>query len=237
MPDESTIVIEVIGEGETDLGPPSAVAELADKGVVPIFVRKLCGDPPTLRIKRKRVPFVQGKGGLTRKVQFAKLQAFNNRSAGMVFVVDTEGDDPGKHLDKLRAGRDAKMHDYPAAVGVAHPCIEAWLLAVPGAIAKAMGLPQVPILPEHPELLSAPQHDRKNNPKTVLADCAGVTSPVATKHSWKIAEEIRNFARLRERCPVGFATFADEIEARILPLFGPIAIPEEAQGAASDDPI
>jgi hypothetical protein len=124
MPDEATIVIEVIGEGKTDLGTPSVVAELPDKGVVPIFVRKLCGDPSTLRIKRKPMPSLQ-KGGLERKVQFAKRQAFDNGSAGMVFVVDTEGTDPLTHLGRLQAGRDIEKHDYPAAVGVAHPCIEA----------------------------------------------------------------------------------------------------------------
>jgi hypothetical protein len=236
MPDES-IVIEVIGEGETDVGSPSAVAELPDKGVVPIFVHRLCGDPTTLRIKRRRVASLQ-KGDLKRKVQFAKRQAFYNRSAGMVFVVDTEGDDPGKHLGKLQAGRDAEKHDYPAAVGIAHPCIESWLLAVPGAISKAMGLAQVPILQEGPEDLPAPRHDRSKNPKTVLASCAGITSSVvAAKDSWKIAEEIRDFARLRARCPVGFATFAEEVESRIRPLFGPLVIPGDSQAAAPDDPI
>lgn len=222
MPDEASVVIEVIGEGETDLGPPSDAAERPDQGVVPILLRKMCGDPTTLRVKRRRLAFLQERSrSLERKVKFAKRQAFYNRSSGVVFVVDTEGDDPAKHLGKLQSGRDESLPDFPAAVGVAHPCIEAWLLADAGAIVRAMGLGNAPPLPERPEELPAPRRDRGNNPKMVLAGCAGVARSVGAKHSSKIAEEIRDLDAIRSRCPLGFAPFAEEVESRIRPLFEP----------------
>ena len=48
------------------------------------------GDPTTLRVKSKPLPFLAGRT-LEQKVRFSKLQAYNNGSAGIVFVVDTGG--------------------------------------------------------------------------------------------------------------------------------------------------
>src|SRR5438309_8522462 len=47
MPEPKPIVIEVVGEGKTDIGPtaPEPKAEPPTVGVVPVILFKLCGEP------------------------------------------------------------------------------------------------------------------------------------------------------------------------------------------------
>ena len=104
------------------------------------------------------------------------------------------------------------------AVGVAHPCVEAWLLVDSLAIARALGLSNSVVVPSNPENLPAPHANRAHNPKTVLARCAE-RSAISSREATLIALAITDFAALRNRCPVGFEPFAQEIEERIAPLF------------------
>lgn len=210
-------VIEIFGEGKADVGKTTD-PELPKTGVVPILVYILCGHPASLRVKRKAGSFLQGKGW-TQKVKFAKRQAFYNGSAGVVFVLDTEGN-LKERIKELVDGRDAGLIDFPMAVGAAHPCIEAWLLADAKAIRKGMELGVTPHVPDEPEGLPAPQHDRKHNPKTELAKCAGQgKSELSAAEKDQIALALKDIALLCARCPLGFSPFAAEVEQRIRPIF------------------
>jgi len=218
---EGSVVIEVFGEGKTDVGhdpkpqPPR-------NGVVPILLHTLCGRPKAMLVIRHGIPFLQQKGGgkgLWQKVRFAKRQACYRRSHAAVFVADSEGAFKQKKAD-LEKGRDHELPNFPMAVGVAHPCIEAWLLADGRAIQRGLGLDGPPSVPQEPEALAAPCRDRRNNPKTVLARAAGAASgdlSVADKE--RIASEMNDPALVATRCPTGFAPFALEVEQHIHPLF------------------
>jgi hypothetical protein len=106
------------------------------------------------------------------------------------------------------------------AVGVAHPCIEAWLLTDAAAIRRALGLSATLDVPENPEELPAPSHDRKRNPKTELVRIAGsMKKELSTEEKDSIATAMNDMRLPRERCPRGFAPFADDVEDRIRPLF------------------
>jgi hypothetical protein len=213
MPSER--VVEIFGEGSTDVGPLSTQPVEPRHGVVVILTHKLCGEPFAMRVKPQHFAHLRGRG-LWQKVRFAKRQAvYNAGTAGVVFVVDTEGDE--KRIAELRRGRDHEFLDFPMAVGAAHPCIETWLLSDASAIRRAVGLNHQPQLPEQPEQLPAPLKDRRYNPKTELARVCGATAAAARKDS--IAFELRNLPLIRERCPIGFEPFAAEIELRIKPLF------------------
>jgi hypothetical protein len=216
---DGSITIEFIGEGRTDRGQRDATEE-DDSGVIVILTIKLCGSPASMRIKRRPIEFLPGKQ-LWQKVKFAKRQAYYNGSAGIVFVTDTEGEHPTQ-LHKLERGRDAELTDYPMAIGVAHPCIECWLLVDASAIRKALNLTANPALPESPELLPAPCKDQgKNpsNPKMALAHCAGLRSPLSSRQTTAIARAIRDLNSIEVHCPIGFAPFAEEVRARLRPLF------------------
>src|SRR4051812_9372623 len=114
----STLVLEICGEGKTDIGqtaPPGKtrpVPEPPTHGALPVLVHKLCGTPSSMRVLRRGLPYLAGKS-LAQKVKFVKQTAFYNQSAGAVFVVDTEGEHPGKKRAELEKGRDAAYPDFP----------------------------------------------------------------------------------------------------------------------------
>jgi hypothetical protein len=167
-------------------------------------------------VNTKRYAYLQGKG-LWQKVRFAKRQArYNKSTCGAVFVLDTEGDDGV--VQELTRGRDYELAGFPLAVGAARPCIESWLLVDSSAVRQTLGLDHLPELPEDPESLPAPSHNRTHNPKTVLTKL-GANSHI---HKDRIAQ-ILGLKAARKRCPLSFEPFAAEIETHIRPLFGSTA--------------
>jgi hypothetical protein len=221
------VVIEVIGEGKTDVGALKTAgrieAEQPTSGIVPVLLHNLCGRPTEMRVIRRSFADLQRKGGLDRKVLYAKVQAFYSGRDGVVFVVDTEGKKPDRKRKEMAEGRDEKLTDYPMAIGVAHPCIEAWLLADAPAIARGLGLSNVPQVPQEPEALPAPWKRSGNDLKIELARCAGQNNPLSSSDTTKIASAIEDPSVIERNCPLGFGPFAAEVRERIRPLFGPPA--------------
>lgn len=218
-------VIEIVGEGRTELGrgksPDEQKPTRPNQGVLPILVHSLCGRPDAMLVKCRKHSSLQGKTR-AQKVQFAKRQAMYNGSAGMVFVVDSDGDWKGR-IRELTDGRNREHPQYPAAVGVAHPCIEAWLLADATAVQQGLSLLNAPAVCDDPEKLPAPCRDRNKNPKTVLCDVAGKSAAsrqeISAQEKDRIATAMNDMNLLRTRCPRSFAPFADEVEKHISPLF------------------
>lgn len=167
-------------------------------------------------VVRRQYASLHGKGKTrAQKVHFAKRQALYNNSTGVVFLLDSEGDLKGRTRELIE-GRDRQYQEYPAAVGVAHPCIEAWLLADAAAVAEGLNLAKTPAVPAKPEELPAPCHDAKKNPKAMLREIAKRAISVSDKD--RIAA-IADISVLRQHCPLGFSPFADEVEKHIRPLF------------------
>ena len=170
-----------------------------------------------MRVRGLPMPFVQ-RGGFDRKVEFAKQEASYRKSDGLVFVIDTEGKHR-KAIKEVIAGRDRRYGELPTAVGVAHPCIEAWLLSDVTAIKTALQPSVDPSITDQPESLPAPCENRAHNPKTVLAGCAGRSGELTVSEKSAIAKQMRDMALVRSRCPKSFAPFADEVIRHIKPLF------------------
>jgi hypothetical protein len=215
---ENKIIIEVYGEGRTDVGM-DVRPEHPHRGVLPILLHSLCGRPNAMRVKCYGRPFLGQKGSLLQKVRFARRQSYYNRSNGAVFVVDSEGTFTEKNRE-LHKGRDLGPSGLPMAVGVAHPCIESWLLADAAAVRQGLKLSAVPSLPDKPEELPPPNKDRQRNPKTILAAIGGAQrQELSAADKDNIARNITDFNLVRARCPMSFAPFADEVETYIHPLF------------------
>jgi hypothetical protein len=210
---ENVIVLEIFGEGKSDFGKESAIGITPDQGVVPIIVHRLCGKPTTMRVKTKRYAHLQGKKSLWQKVWFAKRQAYYNQgTCGAVFVLDTEGDD--QVITNMAKGRDHGLPQFPMAIGAPRPCIEAWLLADSSALRLALALNRSPELPEDPESLPAPRVNRKQNPKTVLAE----HDANSQTQKDKVARRF-DLNTARQRCVRSFEPFAIEVEKHLRPLF------------------
>jgi hypothetical protein len=215
---EGSVVIEVYGEGKTDVGDDPS-PQVPTTGVVPILLHTLCGRPANMLVKRYGPLFLQRKGTLPQKVQFAKRQATYNRSAGAAFVVDSEGA-LKERMSDLTKGRRMETGDFPMVLGVAHPCIEAWLLADASAIRRGLDLTHNPEVPSEPEKLPAPRQDRRRNAKTELARAAGQSRrDLSATEKDRIGRGMSDMDLVRDRCPLGFAPFADEVEQHIGPLF------------------
>lgn len=207
------VVIEIYGEGATELG----MKESRFYGIIETLICKISGNPLNIAFQPGKIPAMQG-GGLYKKIIHAKRRISYGMVSGIVFVVDTEGEHP-KKLQEIKKGRDPCPNDFPMAVGVAHPCIEAWLLADAKAIHKGLELAECPNVPDQPEELPAPCQDRERNPKTELGKCTNSKRCLSAKDMSSIASKIKNLNIVRERCPKSFAPFADEVESRIKPLF------------------
>ena len=221
MTPDATTVIYIFGEGKTDIGQATE-PEPPDKGIVAILTHTLCGKPPGMRVQRRPIAMLEGKG-LWQKVRFAKHQA-HGRSAGAVFAKDSEGGTRELQQTKadLKKGRDSCLAKFPMAIGVAHPCIESWLLADGPAIRQTLKLPRTPTVPDKPEELPAPRQDSNDNPKEVLRKLAGATTKeLPAKEMDGIAKAMNDMDLMRKRCPLGFAPFADEVDEYISPLFSP----------------
>jgi hypothetical protein len=215
---DGNLLIFVFGEGKTDLGSSTA-PELPTKGVIPILVSTICGGPKRMRVQREPVAFLQGKG-LWQKVRCAKRKA--RSGDGAVFVVDSEGDHAlhRRKYDQMKKGRDAGLPEFPMAIGIAHPCIESWLLADATAIRRGLELPTTPGVPNEPELLPAPSENRDLNPKTILREASRTNQKeLSGREKDCITVAMNDLPLVRQRCPQGFAPFADEVENRIRPLF------------------
>lgn len=217
------LIIELIGEGRTDIGLVrggiDATPVKPEKGVLTVLLHRLCERPTSMWIIRRRYPSLIKKNSRAEKVKFAKIQAYENRHAGLVFVIDTEEDDLDKKRAELEAGRDMVNNGLPTVIGVAHRCIEAWLLSDPAAIARGMSLATIPACHPHPETLPAPNMNKSYNPKTELSRAAGVDRKVNSAEATKIALEISDLNAIEAACPLGFGPFAVEVRTHILPLF------------------
>ena len=137
-------------------------------------------------------------------------------------MIDSEGGDR-QRKEKWRAlngGRSRSTAATAVAIGVAQPCIEAWLLADATAIRRGLELSDTPAVPAEPELLPAPCEDDRQNPKRVLVKAAGVQQKeLSAKQKWRIAGAMNDMTLVRTRCPLGFDPFAAEVELHIAPLF------------------
>ena len=224
-PEPAPVVLEICGEGKTDIGASDVAPVPATGGVIPVLVRRLCVEPTTLRVKRKKYDFLQGKGQRWQKVWFFKRNASINGADGCVFVLDSEGDLPGVQ-EELERGRSHGYPDFPMAIGVAHPCIEAWLLSDASAVRQGLNITGArPVVPTAPETLPAPQQDRRHNPKTVLDALHPNRNDVNATEKTAIAERIV-FPVAESRCP-SFLAFAVDVRKRITAtLFRPAPPPE-----------
>ena len=72
---DSTVTLEVFGDGKTEIGSASDEPQPPDGGVVSILVHKLCGSPDNMLVKRKSHPFLRElRGKRWAKVRFAMNQ-------------------------------------------------------------------------------------------------------------------------------------------------------------------
>lgn len=225
-------VIDIVVEGKADGGFLNDKPEIPDKGIVTLFVHRLCHSSPHMRVRRLRVPFLLNCHKPWRRVLQAKDRAAIAKSAALVYVVDTESTD-GTVLNRLRKSHQTppkSKHDtFRAAIGFSHPCIEAWLLADALAICRGACVSSMPVTPGDPESLpGAPKNAPGKFYKRHLADLAKQdTDDLSAKTKWRIVNEIDDLQVVRTKCP-SFDHFATEVGTHLAPLFPPPVVEADA---------
>ncbi len=185
-----------------------------------ILLRRACGleaDTDELRVVPRSLLDFQRKRSLTQRVKLARRAASDFGHDGIAIVHDSEGHSPKSKRMEMEAGRDTERSSFPTVIGLAVPCLEAWLSADGTAIKRGLRLNERPTVPERPEEFrtgKAPGPHYKRH----LAQLAGAAKKdLSAIEKSKIAELI-DLTSLVEHCP-SFQAFADEIADRLAPLF------------------
>jgi hypothetical protein len=222
----------VISEGPHELGHKHDV--FLDDGelpALPILVRRLVEARvamsftcrPLKTVGKARVndivkTTVEARAaGLARKVLQGLTEAKIDGFDAVVVLIDRDGDPDSKRLVPLQRGRDSHWARIPVcAVGTAVETFDAWMIADPGAIEKAGG-DKSKHRPD-PEKLNGKEGTDKH-PKDWAAKIFGGGKGLGEAYA-TVAAHV-DIEHLRKSCPKGFAPFADDVRARILPAVNP----------------
>ena len=194
--------ILVVAEGEHELSvgrPDAALMTLVHRLLGDGFELSTCGK----RIRELSGHIHPGRGDrLGRKfigiIQYAERQGYH----AVVILMDHDGYD--SRPKSASFAQEATVISLPRAVGIAVRSFDAWFLADHAALSTVLRS-TVDKQPD-PETLSDP----KKRCQT-LNETANSCQPLRDVYSMVAA--ITNLQILRERCPIGFAVFAERVES------------------------
>ncbi len=194
----------IVSEGEHELGDDSL------EGALVTLVSRLLNLNENVSFERKKVssPEVrqhtqQGKGGRYEKralgwIRLAERDGYN----AIILVIDQDGDEERKQQFD-RAQDDLRL-SLPRALGVAIKTFDAWMLADEQALSGVLET-RIDSLP-NPESESDPKGRCKE-----LRDTAH--SQLSLREMYAAIAERTNMERLKDRCPNGFAPFAQRVRS------------------------
>ena len=230
-----------LGEGKHELGSTGVTDEPHPaSGFLFVLARKVCpdiGDDSihlswsnlSLIFKKEPRKKFDSREGLSKKVQYAIVQARRHDCAGTICVHDQDGDEARLvAMEKGRQAEIAKRDDgHRAVCALAVESIEAWLLGAPSAIAAVLQIDLNSIQkktkeysPSRVEELKETSEDQKKRPKKMLASIAKLKHRTAnTEFREEVAGEIdaNCLGELGKNCARGFKPFAEKLRAA----FGP----------------
>jgi len=223
--------ILLIGDGRHELGSrldePLVPRDLPPLG---ILVHRLLGKPENASFVSRRFRDI-GQARVTsvvRTVQDAKISAFARKAAqgiakaraegfdAVVILIDRDRRTNAETIDCLSQGRDSVTQKMPSprcAVGVAIETFDAWMIVDGAAIGDAGG-DASHSFPEAEGLDGDEQSGR--HPKTKAAQIFGSGEGLGDKYA-AVAKHVR-LDLLSKLCDKGFAPFAREVQAHLLPL-------------------
>jgi hypothetical protein len=196
-----TCSILIVAEGDHELsgGHPG--------GALMTLVRRLLGEAVEFRATGTRIRELSGhvhpgKGDrLGRKfigiMQKAEREGFD----AVVILMDHDGDET--RLTSARYAQETIVTSFPRAVGIAVRTFDAWFLADHAALSTVL-LKTVDMQP-NPEGI--------RDPKGI---CESLNDTV--RENWRLRDlysmvaAVADLQILRERCPIGFAVFAERVE-------------------------
>lgn len=192
----------VVSEGEYELGDDSL------DGALVTLASRLLNENVSFERKKVSSPEVrqhtqQGKGGRYEKralgwIRLAEREGYD----AIILVIDQDGDEERKQ--QFDRAQDDPRFPLPRALGVAIKTFDAWMLADEQALSE--------VLETHIDPLPNPESD--SDPKNrcgSLRDAAH--SQLSLREMYAAIAERTNMERLKDRCPNGFAPFAQRVRA------------------------
>lgn len=192
----------IVAEGEHELAGSHPDAALVT------LVRRLLGVDIELQARGKRIRDLKGhlhpgKGDrLGRKFIGIVRRAEREGFGAVVILIDHDGDD--SRIKSATLAQEATVTLFPRAIGIAVRTFDAWFLADQSSLSKVLST----------NIDRQPDPERIADPKGVcqmLNDRAGGGRRVRDFYSELAA--VADLEILRARCPVGFAIFAERVEA------------------------
>ena len=194
-----SILVVAEGEHELSVGRPDAA--------LMTLVHRLLGDGFELSTSGKRIRELSGhihpgRGDrLGRKfigiIQYAERQGYH----AVVILMDHDGYD--SRPKSAAYAQEAIVTSLPRAVGIAVQSFDAWFLADHSALSTVLRA-KVDMQPA-PETVSDPKKRCQ-----MLNETANSGQPLRAVYS--MVSAIMNLEILRQRCPIGFAVFAQRVE-------------------------
>ena len=142
-----------------------------------------------------------GKGFYGRAYRWLRVAEDEGFDA-IILVIDQDGERSRRH--QINKAQDGEGFGHPHALGVAIERFNAWMLADEQALSVALGHP-VQTQPD-PESIKDPKAQCKT-----LHDNS--PSDRALREVYEIVATETRLDTLRQRCPKGFAPFAERVEA------------------------
>lgn len=181
-------------------------------GALPALVKRLVDSRVTLETRKVSDPCVRvhlrpGRNAKFKKRALAWLRfAERNGHDAIALVIDEDGD--SQRQRDLDAAQDDEHWRLPRAFGVAIRTFDAWILADEQALTNVLGY-QVDTQPS-PESI----HEPKSACENLLE--RGPSSIPQREMYGRVAQSV-NLDLLVERCPRGFAPFAERVRALAQP--------------------
>jgi len=176
-------------------------------GAIMVLVRRLLGEGVELEATGKKIRELSahmhpGRGDrLGRKFIGIMRLAEREGFTAVVILIDHDGDDT--RLQSATYAQEAIVTLFPRAVGIAVRSFDAWFLADHAALSNVLS--KIVDRQTHPEGIRNPKElcQKLNDSAPKTRRLRDLYSMVATAADLQI---------LRDRCPTGFAVFAERVE-------------------------
>lgn len=192
--------ILIVSEGVHELGDDNL-----DGALVTLSSRLL---NENVSFERKKVSSTEvqqhaqpGRGGRYKKralgwIRLAEREGYD----AIILVIDQDGDE-GRKQQFDRAQDDPRL-SFPRALGVAIKRFDAWMLADEQALSDVLGMHIDPL----------PNPESEDDPKGKCESLRNVShSQLSLREMYAAIAERTAMERLKDRCPNGFAPFAQRV--------------------------
>jgi len=155
------------------------------------------------RVSRSDIHAFHGSGqGFYKKALRWLFEAARHGHDALVLLIDEDG--RSERVQQIDEAQRAEKPALPRALGVAIRTFDAWMLADETALSEVLGC----------DVQQQRDPERESNPKGVCRSLLeSYSRPMSQSDMYAAVADRVSIDRLAERCPSGFAPFAERVRA------------------------